>query len=963
MNQKYKINYVYFSYENFTKDNFSKEIRKNFHLNTTYSILIKISSNSNTIFKMSGPQIGINLGSEHNENYYSDIYETIKERIELVYESYSYIDTIETVLLVYSIVTPLEELKLKNVNRYTFHKRLINIKNVKKDFNQNFLPLTMDSNRFGVKVLEEDKSEILNSILEKNKFLNINEKNEIEIHFFTNQTNKNKKIILSEKMSESTQKELKEENNNNKIVNRYIFDFKTKIFIKQVIDIDKYNYCSRKIGNLTLKFDNNKVMSYTINNKLEPIKPVITTYFDRNNKIGTFDLETFLDEDGISKVYALGFFTTKDKDPVLFFIDNNLNSDFLIEQCIDNMLVDKYNNFIFYAHNFSKYDVIFLYNILLKANERKGYEHYKLKTTMRDSDIIRLDLSIKVKSIENDKKDKTIKISFRDSMDLLNYSLEYLTRQLNINLKKGIFPHNFVNRRTINYIGNKPDISFYIKSKKVFTDENKNDYYSIPLDNWNLKNECLSYLKNDILSLFKVMEEFNRLINLNFNQQVFESLTITRLALNIFYKRYYNIKNKPIPYINKTFLFNFIKEGYYGGVTEVYKPYGENLVYLDINSLYPFAALNGMPGLNCEYIESLENNETFNLDNVFGFFQAKIKTNGQYIGLLPVRHNNKIVLPNGEFEGIWSSEELKYARDQGYKVSIIKGYNFNKIEDTFKDYILDLYNKKKNSEGFLKTIYKSLLNNFLGRFGLNFVKPVTETVNNDKREFILTTREVYSEKNLNNNKFIITYNPIINKFICENHGVDYLKVLEREYQLNLENKFDSFKDVSIAITAMVNSYARIHMNKLKLEILRNKGNIYYSDTDSLIIDKDSLNKKWLGEEIGKFKLVYEVKRGYFITNKTYCLVLNNGEIIVKSKGVSNNNLNEKEFINMYLYNKNIKAIKHSSSTDIVKSTVILEEKEIILSQNSYDKREKIYDESGIWKDTKTINIFNKKDIA
>lgn len=227
----------------------------------------------------------------------------------------------------------------------------------------------------------------------------------------------------------------------------------------------------------------------------------------------------------------------------------------------------------------------------------------------------------------------------------------------------------------------------------------------------------------------------------------------------------------------------------------------------------------------------------------------------------------------------------------------------------------------------------------------------------------MTTREVYSEKNLNNNKFIITYNPIINKFICENHGVDYLKVLEREYQLNLENKFDSFKDVSIAITAMVNSYARIHMNKLKLEILRNKGNIYYSDTDSLIIDKDSLNKKWLGEEIGKFKLVYEVKRGYFITNKTYCLVLNNGEIIVKSKGVSNNNLNEKEFINMYLYNKNIKAIKHSSSTDIVKSTVILEEKEIILSQNSYDKREKIYDESGIWKDTKTINIFNKKDIA
>ena len=89
----------------------------------------------------------------------------------------------------------------------------------------------------------------------------------------------------------------------------------------------------------------------------------------------------------------------------------------------------------------------------------------------------------KKKLNENDKKEKTIKISFRDSMDLLNYSLEELTDQLNIDLKKGIFPHKFVSEKTINYIGNKPDISFYIKSKKVFTNENKNNYYSIPVDN------------------------------------------------------------------------------------------------------------------------------------------------------------------------------------------------------------------------------------------------------------------------------------------------------------------------------------------------------------------------------------------------------------------------------------------------------------------------------------------------
>jgi DNA polymerase elongation subunit (family B) len=30
-----------------------------------------------------------------------------------------------------------------------------------------------------------------------------------------------------------------------------------------------------------------------------------------------------------------------------------------------------------------------------------------------------------------------------------------------------------------------------------------------------------------------------------------------------------------------------IKESYYGGITEVYKPYGKNIHSFDVNSLYP----------------------------------------------------------------------------------------------------------------------------------------------------------------------------------------------------------------------------------------------------------------------------------------------------------------------------------------------------------------------------------------
>ena len=63
--------FLHFSFESFTKQKLQSEIMKNFKLNTTYSILLKISSGNNLIFKMCGPQIGIVIANEHNLEYYS----------------------------------------------------------------------------------------------------------------------------------------------------------------------------------------------------------------------------------------------------------------------------------------------------------------------------------------------------------------------------------------------------------------------------------------------------------------------------------------------------------------------------------------------------------------------------------------------------------------------------------------------------------------------------------------------------------------------------------------------------------------------------------------------------------------------------------------------------------------------------------------------------------------------------
>lgn len=221
------------------------------------------------------------------------------------------------------------------------------------------------------------------------------------------------------------------------------------------------------------------------------------------------------------------------------------------------------------------------------------------------------------------------------------------------------------------------------------------------------------------------------------------------------------------------------------------------------------------------------------------------------------------------------------------------------------------------------------------------------------------TRIIHSITEIDENNFLINYEPKIDPKLCKDHGLDYNKVLEKEYKKNTEN-IEKFNHVSIATAAMVTSYSKIYMNKFKLEIIKNGGKIYYSDTDSLVIDKNSLNLNWIGKEIGKFKIEHYIKEGYFISNKTYCLVTEekdkngNDLIIIKAKGVSNTKLNLEDFKNMYFYKNDIETIKKHTTTNYKKGTVNIENKKVILKFDSYKKRTKIFNNQNLWINTEPI---------
>ncbi|KAI5980362.1 mitochondrion dnapol [Pisolithus orientalis] len=968
------FNHILFPFFKLNIESFINSIMENLYINRSYSILVKFGFKGNTINLMSGDQIGIKIENFHDLEFYKDIYNIIMLRMDDILAKYD-IDSIpDTIVISYKELDISTKLEFFSLNKKELNKSILGEVKNKELFSNRYLPLTYDNSYFGNLIETDLKYKYIKLLISNNlktgmKYPNILMDLDLikncNIYIKTMKfKNKETKIViininLYEYMTYLTKNKLNEKSNllsdislnslNDSFKLRFVFDLNTGILLYEVLDYKiNSNVFIRKIKNFTIKIEENKVVEVSRSLNLDYIKqPKFKSNFITNPNLGVLDVETFVNSQGLGQVYCIGFCSLLEKDKVqVFYLSDlgpSLNSDLLIINCINSMLVNKYHNYYWYIHNMGKFDIVFIHKTLEEYNLNYKKVYYILNTTYKDGKMLRLIIKRKINN-------KYIKITLLDSYNILSDSLESLTKEFNVDNLKGSFPYSFVKENNLNYIGETPEIKYY--NNLSISEYNK--FYS--KNNWSLRDESLKYLKSDILGLLEVLDKFKTSLFIEHNLEMTDGLTISRLALNKFLKFY--LKDSKIPLINNLNLFNFLYLGYYGGRTEVFKPYGKNLFYYDVNSLYPKVALNNMGGVKAKYIKSFSYKGLI-IDNIFGIFKAKIKTNYNYIGLLPIKTKLGLIFPDGEFEGVWPSPELKLAKELGYEVTITEGYDFEEVPSFFTDYITDLYNLKSKTSGFKKKINKNLLNNLLGRFGLNIIKPITKIVNSQNLDLLISTRKIKSFQEITKNSFLVNYVPLIDPKICEDHGLDYLKVLSDNNFTNLEKNIDIFDDVSVLVSALVTSYGRIFMIKIILEILKVGGNVYYTDTDSLVTDIpiEILNPNLVGGDLGQFKLEYKIKEGYFISNKTYCLVLNDDRLIIKCKGLKNDSLSLDDFKSMYFLSKNVYGNKISSITDLSKGSVVIEDKKILLQHDAYLKRKKYYNENGLWIDTKPL-VFN-----
>jgi hypothetical protein len=296
----------------------------------------------------------------------------------------------------------------------------------------------------------------------------------------------------------------------------------------------------------------------------------------------------------------------------MYYLSDYINNDDMIYNCFNDILNNKkYNKYTIYFHNFAKFDSLFLIKILNK--------NFNLnKIIIKDNSIISLNI-----------KNKNIQLNIKDSYLMLNQSLDKLCKSFNVKTKKLTFKYDIINK------------------------------YNLKIN----KNQSLNYLKNDLISLYEVLIKFNLYVFNKTNLNINNYKTISSLAYNVYLSNYYNL-TWDIKYIEKD-----IRNSYYGGIVDVYKPYVKNGYYYDMNSQYPYQMLNyDMPTGNPIY--SYDND----LNNYFGFCYANIITpKNILIPILPIKINGKLICPLGSFKGWYFSEELKFARDNGYKIEILGG--------------------------------------------------------------------------------------------------------------------------------------------------------------------------------------------------------------------------------------------------------------------------------------------------
>lgn len=528
-------------------------------------------------------------------------------------------------------------------------------------------------------------------------------------------------------------------------------------------------------------------------------------------KIFTSDFETSTYDwlkqyggcDDKARIWAYGYCEVGDENTFEYGTDLD---EFMEQVCLKNTK----NNGVYYFHNLA-YDGRYILDWLF----RNGYSYVDDEKQKHDKSfsLVIADTGqwYLMKVWKKVDKKKPIRCEFRDSMKLLNFSVDSIGNSFNLDTKKVKVEEEFYHR--------------YREVGHVLTAEE------------------LEYLKNDVVVMAKAMA-------IMFSRGM-DKLTIGACALNQFYKTF---DGEKISECKQSFRKNFpvltnlvdseLRFSYKGGWTYYNEPvFGKKNgkvkdgIVLDVNSLYPYVMSDRL----LPYGEPIYFQGEYEPDELYPLYIVKFKCDFE----LKEKHLPTIQIDNM----IHAFMPTEYVKSSKWETPILYMTNVD-LELFLKHY--DILGEIKYFYGWKFKGSRKLFCKYIDYWREEKIK-ATQEDNQPERQI--------AKWMLNNIYGKLATNPV------KKHKIPFFD-LEKNIVRYLKSDPSEGEPMYISGASFITAYAR----EITINVAQaNYDRFIYADTDSVHLEGLELPKNVNidSEEFGAWDLEFIFQKGQYIRAKTY----------------------------------------------------------------------------------------------
>lgn len=436
----------------------------------------------------------------------------------------------------------------------------------------------------------------------------------------------------------------------------------------------------------------------------------------------------------------------------------------------------------FYAHAGGAFDVQFILDEALKINREFKKPIFEIKATMSGGSaiIVRIRYTGKREGY-----------TFIDSYWLLRTSLKNIGKWIGLDK---------------------------LDQEKRRTREEAREYFaSAPLET------LIPYNRQDCEILWTAIDRFQKvLLDMGTDLQVTQAST----SMNLFLRNYLR---KDI-YIEET-SNKIAYPAYYASRVEVFKKYCDDARYYDINSSFPYAMTFPLPFERTQGGGRDSYHLSDNPDHLY-IADVTVEVPEMYMPPLPYRMRERLFFPVGKWRGTYTSLDIQHLQERGGRIlKVHEVWHYNRFND-LREFALDIYRMRNESEGFESEVYKIMLNSCYGKFAEN------------------------------PNKQSLLFAPDPMELLVEGATYELFPAQgawKREENVEIAHRH-------VAVAAFIVARARINLN----EHMYRSGlgtEVYYCDTDGFATEWEYKT----GSKLGELKLEKLVSKGEFVQPKVYRL--------------------------------------------------------------------------------------------